>query len=109
MKEIKAIIQSFMLEKVLDALHEIKKLPGCTVSNVESYARSSVKTAEESAYSPAPKTKLEMVVPDGMVEEVLKVIHKNAYTGQKGDGKVFILEVVDALAIRTGNRGNEAI
>lgn len=109
MKEIKAIIQPFMLNEVLTALHDLKDLPGCTVSWVEGYARNPHKKGEEVALDSAERVKLEIVVPDQLVEQVMKVIKDRAHTGNPGDGKIFVIEAVDALAIRTGKRGEAAI
>ncbi len=109
MKEIKAIIQPFLLDKVLEALHEIPGLPGCTVSEVRGYDRSRGPGEKGPAVGFAERTKLEIVVPDKLVPKVVEAIRKNAHTGNPGDGKVFTIQAVDALAIRTGKRGDEAI
>ena len=108
MKEIKALIKPHKTEEVLHALHAMPNLPGCIVSQVKGYGRSP-KSPNGDVLESDDWTKLELVVPDRMVETVLKTIQSRAHTGQKGDGKVFVIEAVDALAIRTGKRGNEAI
>lgn len=109
MKEIKAVIQPFMLDKVLDALHEVEGLPGCIVSQVTSYPRTQKKLTAERAWEPSDRAKLEIVVDDPMVEQVVQIIQKNALTGNKGDGKIFVIECTDVMRIRTGDRGSDAI
>ncbi len=109
MKEIKAIIKPHMTERVLHALHEMAGLPGCIVSQVRGYGRSSAERADGDGLESDEWTKLEIVVPDKLVDPVLKVIQSHAHTGQKGDGKVFVIETVEVLAIRTGKRGEAAI
>lgn len=113
MKEIKALIQPFMLDKVLDALRDHAELPGLTVSEVVGWGRaaaSKVKSGQaEGGHAFAKKTKLEMIVPDEMVESVVDLVSKAAHTGRPGDGKIFIIEVTDVLRIRTGERGVVAV
>ena len=108
MKEIKAIIQPFMLDKVLDALHQLAGIPGCIVSRVETHGRAGGLDVDERV-AQATKVKLELVVPDRLVEQVVKLIQTHAHTGNKGDGKIFVVETVDAVAIRTGERGEKAL
>lgn len=113
MKEIKAIIQPFMLEDVCDALARIPGLPGLTLSEVSGFGRTrgvgpGAEPAEV-AYAYAKKTKLEVVVPDDQVAAVIEAIARAARTGKPGDGKIFVLDVVDAVRIRTGERGEEAV
>ena len=108
MKEIKAVIKPHKVEEVLRALHAIANLPGCIVSQVKGYGRSP-KSPNGDVLESDEWTKLELVVSDRMVEAVLKTIQSRAHTGNKGDGKIFVIEAVDALAIRTGKRGDEAI
>lgn len=113
MKEIKAIIQPFMLQKVCEALREIEGLPGATVSQVlgwgKALAADTEDTVEESGYIFARKTKIEVVVPDALASQVMAVIGEAARTGNTGDGKIFIHELVDVVKIRTGERGENAI
>ena len=108
MKEIKAVIQTSMLEKVLLALHAIKGLPGCTVSHVHGYRKSDSGTAEE-ALEPDERTKLEIVVKDSDAKKVVETIIGNARTGGAGDGKIFVMNCEDIVAIRTGKRGSAAV
>lgn len=108
MKEIKAIVQPSTLDKVLLALHDAKGLPGCTVSRVQGYRRSG-NLAPDRVLEPRERVKLEIVVRDADLKRVLKIIAENARTGQKGDGKIFVMNCKDALRIRTGERGEQAI
>ncbi|NOZ00890.1 MAG: P-II family nitrogen regulator [Deltaproteobacteria bacterium] len=113
MKEIKAIIQSFMLDKVCDALAEIDGLPGMTVSEVAGWGRTRARGTEHLVHHSgcrfAKKTKIEIVVKDGMAELVVDSIARSAHTGNVGDGKIFVYEISDALKIRTGHRGEAAV
>lgn len=113
MKEIKAIIQPFLLSKVVDALKEIEDLPGVTVSEVRGFgkgrARNAVNKFVEEGVDYARKAKLEIVVPDHMVEDVLRVVCKHAHTGRPGDGKIFVSSVDEVVNVRTADRGEKAI
>jgi nitrogen regulatory protein P-II 1 len=109
MKEIKAIIQPHLLSQVVDALKEIEELPGITVSSVRGFGRGRAKNAPykmiEDGVEYASKTKLEVVVPDGIVELVLATICQYARTGRPGDGKIFVSNVEDVVNISTDPRG----
>ncbi len=113
MKEIKAIIQPFMLAQVIDALRELGGLPGVTVSEVQGFAKHRPPDADgqpqEDPIGYAKKAKLEIVVPDEDVERVVEIIAAKAHTGRAGDGKIFVLPVDDVVKIRTGERGPAAI
>lgn len=113
MKEIKAIIQPFMFSKVIDALEAIQHLPGITVSYVQGFghgrAFSAADKIVDGEVTYAKKCKLEIVVPDPLVDEVVGVIQQNAHTGNPGDGKIFVCNIEDVVKIRTGKRGEEAI
>jgi nitrogen regulatory protein P-II 1 len=98
MKEIKAIIQPFMLNHVLDALREIEGLPAVTVSEVQGI------DVERGVYDPVTKTKLEVMVPDDLVEITLKAIQSHAHTGKSGDGRIFVIPIEETVKIRTGKR-----
>ena len=113
MKEIKAIIQPFVADRVLDALHQIPEMPGVTVSEVKGYGRRkaprpSARDGDAEVFGDR-RIKLETVVPDSLVEQVTKTIAQAAHTGNPGDGKIFVLPVWDVLKIRTGQRGENAI
>ena len=113
MKEIKAIIQPFMLPHVIHALKELEGLPGVTVSEVKGFGKSHAENAEnkvvEGSIGYAKKIKLEIVVPDQLAEHVVEVIQAKAYTGRVGDGKIFVTPVDEVVKIRTGERGLAAI
>ena len=96
MQEIKAIIQPFMLHRVLDALHGIEGLPGIVLS--EAHAVS----AESGQYVQVVKTKMEIMVPDALVEKVVQTIQKAAHTGRSGDGRIFVIPIEQTVNIRTG-------
>ena len=106
MKEIKAIIQPFMLEKVLQALDMVAELPGLTVSQVAGWGATRGAGAEEpvreAGHSFAKKTKLEIVVADDVAPRIVQAIVESARTGRAGDGKVFIHDVGEVVRIRTG-------
>ena len=108
MKEVKAIIQPFMLTQVLEALREIPALPGITISHLHGLGGTPA-TGQDDLIEPAAKVKLEMVVPDHLVGEIVQTIEAKARTGNSGDGKIFVLAVEEVVKIRTGQRGEGAI
>ena len=112
MKKIEAIIKPFKLEEVKDALSEIG-IEGMTVSEVKGFGRTGGKKEvyRGSAYvvSFVPKVKIELVVADSQVAQVIESIEKTAKTGRIGDGKVFAVGVEEAVRIRTGERGEDAV
>ncbi len=112
MKRVEAIIKPFKLDEVKDALSEVG-IQGMTVTEVKGFGRTGGKKEvyRGSAYVVdfVPKVKLEIVVPDNMVKEVLDAIEKSAKTGRIGDGKIFVTPIDEAVRIRTGERGEEAI
>jgi len=111
MKEIKAIIQPFMFDKVVEALAEIPGFPGMTVSDIRGFGRQMGGRPEgaEAPFAFVPKVKLEVVVPDDLVNAVVTTIADTARTGRVGDGKIFVLPVLMARRIRTGHEDEEAI
>jgi nitrogen regulatory protein P-II 1 len=113
MKEIKAMIQPFMLSKVVHALHKIPDFPGLTVTKVQGFGREkgqgSPHRIVEDLIEYVPKVKIEIIVHDEMLDAVVQTITDNAHTGNKGDGKIFIYEVKDAIRIRTRERGEGAL
>ena len=113
MKEIKAIIQPFLLARVVEALKDIEGLPGVTVSDVRGFGRARAigapDTVVDGSVEYVHRSKLEIVVPDHLVESVLKVIVEKAHTGNAGDGKIFVYPVSDVVKIRSGERGESAI
>ncbi|ADI83676.1 P-II family nitrogen regulator [Geobacter sulfurreducens] len=113
MKEIKAIIRPAKLLEVTEALHAIDGLPGVTVSEIKGFGKSRAKNAQDKIVYEmvelVPRIQLEVVVDDGMVEEVVAAIRKHAHTGTAGDGKIFVSTVDDIIKIRTNERGRDAI
>jgi nitrogen regulatory protein P-II 2 len=112
MKLIKAIIKPFKLEDVKDALSEIGVV-GMTVTEVKGFGRQKGHTeiyrGSEYTVDFLPKTQLEIVVNEGIVEQAVDVIIKTANTGKIGDGKVFVIPVETAVRIRTGETDSEAL
>ncbi len=106
MREIKAVIQEFMLPKVVEALRTHPEFPGLTVSRVRGFGRSE---PEKDLAETDPKIKLEIVVPAALVESVVELIRSNAHTGRPGDGKIFVSTVDAAVRVRTGERDQDAI
>ncbi|MBK9097456.1 MAG: P-II family nitrogen regulator [bacterium] len=113
MKEIKAIIRPFKLLKVLEALKEIKTLPGITISEIIGFGKAEINTKDikiiDDKILSVPRTKLEIVVDDSMVDNVLNIIQKVAHTGNSGDGKIFVSNVDEVIKIRTNERSKVAI
>lgn len=112
MKKIEAIIKPFKLEDLKDGLNSIG-IQGMTVSEVKGYGRQKghVELYRGAEYEVTfiPKVKVEIVVKDEQLEEVLKTVEKVAKTGKIGDGKIFIFEVLETVRIRTGERGEQAL
>ena len=111
MKMITAMIQPFMATKVTDALEEIESFPGMTITEAQGFGRHKNRDSENTVtYSDyREKIRLEIVAPDEMVDEIIKTIEKRAHTGKQGDGKIFVWEVEQAIRIRTGESGIQAI
>lgn len=112
MKLIEAIIKPFKLDEVKDALNEIG-IEGITVSEVKGFGRQKGHTelyrGAEYVVDFIPKVKLEIAVADEQVAKVVETIENTAKTGRIGDGKIFIMPLDEAVRIRTGEKGNEAI
>ena len=112
MKKIEAIIKPFKLDDVKEALTEIGII-GMTVMEVRGFGRQKGHTelyrGSEYTIDFLPKVKVELVVADSLVSKVVETIIAAAKTGSIGDGKVFILPVEEAVRIRTGERGEDAI
>jgi nitrogen regulatory protein P-II 1 len=113
MKEIKAIIQPSVLDAVINALKHIPDLPGVTVSEVKGFGRSHASEAPDKVAGHfnvyAKRVKLEIVVPDELLELTLAAIVANAHRGTPGDGKIFVSTIDDVIKVRSGEHGNEAI
>jgi nitrogen regulatory protein P-II 1 len=112
MQKVEAIIKPFKLDEVKEALNAIG-IQGITVSEVKGFGRQKGHTelyrGAEYVVDFLPKIKLEVVVPDDMVSKVVDAIQSSANTGRIGDGKIFVVQVLEAVRIRTGDRGDEAI
>ncbi len=112
MKKIEAIIKPFKLDEVKEALHEVG-VSGITVTEAKGFGRQKGHTelyrGAEYVVDFLPKVKLEVVVPETLVEAVLEAIAAAAQTGRIGDGKIFVTPVETALRIRTGERDDAAI
>ena len=112
MKKIEAIIKPFKLDEVKDKLNDIG-VHGLTVTEVKGFGRQKGHTelyrGAEYVVDFLPKIKLEIVVPDDMVEEVVTAVSGAAHTGRIGDGKIFVIPVEEAVRIRTGERGDAAV
>jgi len=112
MKKIEAIIKPFKLDEVKEALQEIG-LQGITVTEAKGFGRQKGHTelyrGAEYVVDFLPKVKLEIIVPDERVADVVEAIEKAAKTGRIGDGKIFVLPVDEIIRIRTGERGSDAI
>lgn len=112
MKKIEAIIKPFKLDDVREAVQDLG-VTGITVTEVKGVGRQKGHTeiyrGAEYVVDFLPKIKIEMVIPESKVAEVVEVIHKKAQTGRIGDGKIFISSIEDALRIRTGETGEAAL
>jgi nitrogen regulatory protein P-II 1 len=112
MKKIEAIIKPFKLDEVREVLSDLG-IMGLTATEVKGFGRQKGHTelyrGAEYVVDFLPKVKLDIVVADEMVDKVIDSITKTAHTGKIGDGKIFVMNVEDAIRIRTGEKGNEAI
>jgi nitrogen regulatory protein P-II 1 len=112
MKKIEAIIKPFKLDEVKEALHEVG-LQGITVTEAKGFGRQKGHTelyrGAEYVVDFLPKVKIEIVLEDGMLDRAIEAIQRAAHTGRIGDGKIFVSSIEDAIRIRTGERGAEAI
>lgn len=110
MKEVKAIIQPFMIDAVLDALMELPDLPGVAMSEIDGLGREH--RGDEGGggrFAFVRMAKVEIVVPDPLLERVVAVIRDAAHTGQPGDGKILVVDVLRAVQICTGEEGEAAL
>jgi nitrogen regulatory protein P-II 1 len=112
MKKIEAIIKPFKLDEVKEALHEVG-LQGITVTEAKGFGRQKGHTelyrGAEYVVDFLPKIKLEIVTDDALAERAIEAIQKAAHTGRIGDGKIFVYSVEEALRIRTGEKGLDAL
>jgi nitrogen regulatory protein P-II 1 len=112
MKKVEAIIKPFKLDEVKEALHKLG-VQGLTVTEVKGFGRQKGHTelyrGAEYVVDFLPKIKLEVVVGDDVVDKVVDAVVEAAGTGRIGDGKIFILPLEEAIRIRTGERGADAV
>lgn len=112
MKEIKAYIQPFMLQKVTDVLHKIH-VHGMSVSELKGFGREKDEGyphhGREAVVEFTPKVKIEIVCPDEECDAIVETIREAAHTGRRGDGKIFVFAVEESVSIRTGERGDKSI
>tara|TARA_B100001248_G_scaffold3346_1_gene2647 strand:+ start:112 stop:450 length:339 start_codon:yes stop_codon:yes gene_type:complete len=112
MKKIEAIIKPFKLDEVKEALHEVG-IQGITVLEAKGFGRQKGHTelyrGAEYVVDFLPKVKIEVVVEDNMAERVVEAVKTAAETGRIGDGKIFISSIDEAIRIRTGETGRNAI
>ncbi len=112
MKKVEAIIKPFRLDEVKSGLHQIG-IMGMTVTEVKGFGRQKghveVYRGTEYEVNFLPKLKVEVVVPDSIIDKVIATIIEKARTGNIGDGKIFIYSLEDVIRIRTGEKGETAI
>jgi len=112
MKKIEAIIKPFKLDEVKEALHEVG-LSGITVTEAKGFGRQKGHTelyrGAEYVVDFLPKVKIEIVLGDDLVEQAIEAIQTAAKTGRIGDGKIFLSNIEEAIRIRTGETGDDAI
>jgi nitrogen regulatory protein P-II 2 len=112
MKLVTAVIKPFKLDDVREALAALG-VPGLTVSEVKGFGRQKGHTeiyrGAEYTVSFLPKVKIEAAVSDDIAEQVVEAIQKAAHTGKIGDGKIFVLDLLQSVRIRTGETGPESL
>lgn len=116
MKMIIAVVQPFMLTKLTRALEDIDDFPGMTITDVHGFGREKTQHEPgtdhrriEDVVDFVKKVRLEIAARDSMAERVVSTIATTAHTGNRGDGKVFVLALEDAIRIKTGETGEAAI
>ena len=112
MKKVEAVIKPFKLDEVKDKLNELG-IQGITVTEVKGFGRQKGHTelyrGAEYVVDFLPKIKMEIVLADSQVEDVINAIAKAGQTGRIGDGKIFVINIEEAVRIRTGERGEDAV
>ena len=113
MKMIVAYIKPNMLSKVAIALHDVEGLTGLSVTKIQGFGRSRAKGAEnriiENLVEYVPHLKIEVFCRDEHTDEIVSIVQKNAQTGLRGDGKIYVLNVEHAVRISTGEAGGTAV
>jgi len=111
-KKIEAIVKPFKLDEVKEALQEVG-LQGITVTEAKGFGRQKGHTelyrGAEYVVDFLPKVKIEVVMEDALVERAVEAIQQAAHTGRIGDGKIFVSTIDEAIRIRTGEKGKDAI
>jgi len=112
MKKIEAIVKPFKLDEVKEALQEIG-LQGMTVTEAKGFGRQKGHTelyrGAEYVVDFLPKVKIEIVIEDSLAERTIEAIQQAAHTGRIGDGKIFVTDIEEAIRIRTGEKGRDAV
>lgn len=112
MKKIEAIIKPFKLDEVKEALHDVG-VSGITVVEAKGFGRQKGHTelyrGAEYVVDFVPKVKLEIIIEDSIAEQAVEAIQRAAQTGRIGDGKIFVSNIEEAIRIRTGESGPDAI
>ena len=112
MKMVAAVIKHFKLDEVKDSLVQAG-IQGMTVTEVKGFGRQKghIEIYRGTSYEVRflPKLKIEVAVSEDRLEEIISVIRKAVYTGEIGDGKIFVSDIEDAIRIRTGDRGDAAL
>lgn len=113
MKKITAYIKPHKLSAVTLALHEVEGMTGMSVTDARGFGRGRAKeaphTVREDLVDFIPAVKLEIVCHDALIEEIIETIRREAHTGLRGDGKIYVASIEDAMRISTGERGLGAI
>ena len=112
MKKVEAIIKPFKLDEVKEALQDVG-IQGITVTEAKGFGRQKGHTelyrGAEYVVDFLPKVKLEVVVEDGLADRAIEAVQNAARTGRIGDGKIFVSQIQEAIRIRTGERGSDAV
>ncbi|MBI5368013.1 MAG: P-II family nitrogen regulator [Planctomycetes bacterium] len=113
MKMIVAFVQPFMAHKVVTALHEVQGLSGATFTEVRGFGRGRAAGAadvtEEDLLGTVAKVRVEVMVPDRLLDRVVRAVHDAAHTGHRGDGKIYVLPLERALRIGGAEEGEGAV
>ena len=111
MKIITAVLQPFMLSKVVSALEAIERFPGMTLTDVRGFGRRRSMREEQSMHLDDfhQKSRIEIVAPDDLTDRIIRAITDTAHTGNNGDGKIFVWSVERAVRIQTGETDDAAL
>jgi nitrogen regulatory protein PII len=110
MKQVIAFVQPFMVQKVVDALHAIPGLAGATFADVKGFGRGrSGKRDQETLLGTTHRARVDVMVRDSLVDEVVGAIQGAAHTGNRGDGKIYVAGIDRAIRISSGEEGENAV